>query len=167
MWPKWSAASGTSMPTISRTCTDVFGHQGDTLGRQFDAGEHMLGVERFRNRLAQWLRDGTGNALQQVVSQIHLEPGKALVAARFQPLAVDLRIVRFGGVGITADLVPELAAEHLIHGYAIGLAGEIPERHLDTADSAGLARMKPELLDLTGRLCPRCTGSDQGAGSST
>ena len=31
---------------------DVVGHQGDTLLRQFDAGEHMLRVERRRDRSA-------------------------------------------------------------------------------------------------------------------
>ena len=55
---------------------------------------------------------------------------------------------RFGGVAIAADLVAELAAEHLVDRHAVGFARQVPERHLDAADAAGLPRVAAELFDL-------------------
>ena len=142
MWPKWSAESGTSMPMISRTWRDVVGHHGDALVGDLDAGEHVLRVERLAIGLAQRPAERAGRVAEQVDPQIHLEPGEALVLAQLQALAVHLRIVRFGGVGVAADLVAELAAEHLVDRHVVGFAGQIPQRHLDAADAAGLPRVQ-------------------------
>src|ERR1017187_1330731 len=68
--------------------------------------------------------------------------------ASFEPLAEYLGIGRFGGVGVASDLVPELAAQHLVDGNVVGLSSQVPKRHLDGADAAALARLAAELLDL-------------------
>ena len=60
-----------------------------------------------------------------------------------------LRAVGRGGrVAVAEHLVAELAARQLIGRDAIGLAGQIHQRHFDAADAAGLAGVVAELLDL-------------------
>ena len=44
MCPKWSAASGTSMPTLLAHLRHIIGHQLDALVGDLDAGEHVLTV---------------------------------------------------------------------------------------------------------------------------
>ena len=94
------------------------------------------------------MRERARRAMQQVDAEIHLQPGEALLHAAFQALAVNFRVVRFSGVGVAADVVAKLSAKHLIHGHAISLASEVPQRHLNTAHAAGLTRIAAELFDL-------------------
>ena len=96
--------------------------------------------------------EGTGLTLQQVNADIHLEPGEALIAALFQSLAIDLRVMGLSGTGITTDLVAELAAEHLVNGNVVRFACQIPAGHLNAADAARLARITAKLLDLAKNL---------------
>src|SRR5471032_2855207 len=123
------------------------GHQLSALVRDFDAGEHVLGAPASGEVFARRIGEGARHILDEVDSQIHLQPGEALLLAQAQPLSVDLRVVRFGGVGVASDAVAELAAEHLVHGYVVDLAGDIPHRHFDGADAAALPRRAAELLD--------------------
>ena len=93
-----------------------------------------------------------GHVLEQVDAEVHLEPREPLFLARLQALAVDLGIVRLGGVGVAADLVAELAAEHLPHRYSVGLPGQVPQRHLDAAHASALPSVEAELFDLAENL---------------
>ena len=74
--------------------------------------------------------------------------GKALVHADLERLAHVRAGVLAADVGIAVDanLVAVFAAQHLINRNAIRLAGQIPQRDLDAADAAALARMIAELL---------------------
>jgi len=67
---------------------------------------------------AAW-RDHAFLTVENVDAEVHLEPGEALILAGLEALAIDLGVFRFGGVGIAADLVAELAAQHLIDGNAV------------------------------------------------
>ena len=81
--------------------------------------------------------------------KIHLQAREALFVMRFFSRSREhLRIVGLGRVGIAADLVAELAAEHLVGGHVVDLAGDIPQRHFDAADAAALPGVSAELLDL-------------------
>lgn len=101
------------------------------------------------------LTGGIGQRPLHVIEQLH--DGKvhlhdrvalflnALLQNRAHPLAVRLAVgVR---VAVDPDLIPELAAQQLICRNTIRLAGQIPQRHLNTADAAGLVRVIAELLD--------------------
>ena len=80
--------------------------------------------------------------------EVHLEEGEPEIHALLEPLAGlgAARLLRVG-VAIDAHLVAELAAEHLVDRNAIGLAGEVPKRDLDSRDAAALPPMAAELLD--------------------
>ena len=71
---------------------------------------------------------------------------RSIRSLSFRPCS--FAIVGLGRVGVEADAIAELAAEHLPARNAPGLAGEIHQRHLDAAHAAGLARVVAELLDL-------------------
>ena len=81
---------------------------------------------------------GAGRRLGRVV----------VVVEAVQPLAVDLGIVRFGGVSVAANTVAKLTAEHLVDRYIVSLARQVPQRHLNCANPAALPRVKSELFDL-------------------
>src|SRR5579864_3979589 len=83
-------------------------------------------------------------------AQIHLEPSETHDFLAFlHALRVDFRIFRLSGVGIDANLVAELAAAYQrVHGSVVNFSRNIPQRHFDSADSAALARVSAELLDL-------------------
>src|SRR5207342_2639853 len=80
--------------------------------------------------------------------QIHLEEREAERHALLEALA-GFGAARHDSVGIAIDahLFPKPAAEHLVDGDAIGLAGEIPQRDFDRRDAAALAAVPAELLD--------------------
>ncbi len=86
--------------------------------------------------------------LNQVDSEIHLQPGESLLHAILQPRAVNLGIFRFHRVGVDPDAIAEFSAHHLVHRHVVGFARQVPQRHLDPAHAAGLPRVKTELLDL-------------------
>ena len=57
---------------------------------------------------------------------------KPALHALLEALALrDLPSFMRVGVGVEADAVAELAAEHLVDGHAVGLAGQVPAGHLD------------------------------------
>src|SRR6266576_1531909 len=87
-------------------------------------------------------------------SQVHLEPRETHdVFALFQSLRIDFRILRLRGIGIDANLVAKLAAsDERVRGSVVDLTGDVPESHFDGANSAALARVSTELLDLAENL---------------
>ena len=90
-----------------------------------------------------------GNPLHQVDAHVHLQPGDAhLFLAGLQALGEDFRVVRFVGIGVDADAVAKLAAQHLVDGHVVHFAGNVPERLFDGHHAARLPPVKAELLDL-------------------
>ena len=90
-----------------------------------------------------------GNLLHQVDAHVHLQPGEAhLFLARLQALREDVRVLRFVGVGVDSDAVAKLAAQHLVDGHVVHLAGDVPEGLFDGHHAARLPPMKSELFDL-------------------
>src|SRR5262249_33131220 len=92
--------------------------------------------------------------------EILLQKRDALIHAGFQALAshqtvrmavlLEQLLARraFGRVGIETHAVAELATEHLISRYAVSLACQIPQRHLNAAHASGLPRGGAELFNL-------------------
>jgi len=118
-------------------------------GRVFKGKVHdVLDAIASGYRHTFWTRDRAGGVFEKINAEVHLQPGKPLLFAFLQALAVNFRIVRFGGIGIAANLVAKLAAEHLVNRNVIGFPGQIPQSHLNRAHSAGLARVAAKLLDL-------------------
>ena len=70
------------------------------------------------------------------------------------------------GVGIDADRVAPLAAQHLVDGNVVDLAGDVPQRHLHRAHSAGLARVAAKLRDLLEQVIDAAADSRRRCGSS-
>ncbi len=97
---------------------------------------------------ARRLHHRAGNSVEDVDAQIHLHPGQAHRLALFGAAAIFSGVHRLGGVGIDADLVAPFAAEHLVDRNVVDLAGDVPQRHLHCAHSAGLARVAAKLRDL-------------------
>ena len=131
-------------------------------------GEHMLLAGASAQIFAGGIRQRAGNVLDEVDTQVHFEPGETLLLALLEAIAVDVGIVRFGGVGVAADFVAELSAEHLIDGNVVSFARQIPQRHFDGADASALARVKSELLyfaenfvDVAGIFTQNATFEDQ------
>ena len=93
--------------------------------------------------------DGAGFIQQQPDAQIHFQEGKA----HFHPLFQRQTHVMAGvfsvhiGVAVDTHLVPELSAQHLVQGNAVGLTGQIPQGNFDTADAAALPGGAAELFD--------------------
>ena len=85
--------------------------------------------------------------LQQVDAEVLLQEREAAIHPRLQALALLLRILGLGRVGVEPHAIAELAAEHLPARDAAGLAGQIHQRHLDAAHAAGLSGGRAELLD--------------------
>ena len=127
---------------------DPVGKPGDALVGDGNPGERVhdpsaaagVGPGRHRERAR--------NVAQQVDPEILLQEGDAAVHPGFQHLALFLRRVPLRRVGVEADAIAELAAEHLPARHAPGLAGQIHHRHLDAAHAARLPRRRAELLDL-------------------
>ena len=148
MWPKWS------VPMRNLPCHDlahpphVVGHQLDALVRDFEAGEHVHRWIAIREGVALGVGDRAGNIPHQIDCHIHLQEGEALLDAPLQALAKHLGIAERRHVRINANPIAELAADHLVDRHVVGLAGQVPQRHLDPADPAGLAGVVPELFDL-------------------
>jgi hypothetical protein len=86
---------------------------------------------------------------QQADAHVHLEEGEPHLHALLERLAHGRAGVPAAhiGVAVDADLVAELAAEHLVDGHPIGLAGQVPEGELYGADAAALPGVVAELLD--------------------
>ena len=70
------------------------------------------------------------------------------VLALLQALRRNFGIVRFGGIAVDADLVAELAAQHLVNRDVVGFARQVPQRHFHSAHAAALPRVAAELFDL-------------------
>src|SRR5258708_29436662 len=121
------------MPTCSRTAATNSAIMAMPLSVNFETGKHVLGVEDVPLCQAQRMGERARRAVQQIDAEIHFQPGETFLLAPFQTLAVNFRVVRFGGIGVAADLVAKFAAEHLIYRHAISLAGEVPQRHLYAA----------------------------------
>ncbi len=100
-------------------------------------------------QIAQGRAQGARLVGDQVGAHIHLGPGKASSDAFLESLTHGARrVIALGvGVAIQPHAVAELAAQHLIDGHAVGLAGQIPQGHLDAADAASLPTVPAELLD--------------------
>ena len=90
-----------------------------------------------------------GLVLDQADADIHLQEGKAMFHALLERVAHlgAVGLAAHVGIAVDADFVAELAAQHLVNGHAEGLAGQIPERHLDAAHPAALAGVPAKLLD--------------------
>src|SRR5579885_2899305 len=84
----------------------------------------------------------------EINAEVHLEPGETLVAARLQALSVNLGVLRFRGVGIAPNAVPERTAKHLVDRNAIRLARKVPQCHFHRANAACLPGGTAELLNL-------------------
>src|SRR3954452_23893378 len=97
---------------------------------------------------------GAGSIRHHLDAQIHLEPGEAHdFFALLHSLGIDFGIFGFDGIRVNADLIAELAAsDKRVDGSVIDLSCNIPESHFDGADSAALAGMSSELLDLAKNL---------------
>ena len=76
---------------------------------------------------------------------IHVKP---IAMRSFARRPYSFGIQRLGGVGVDADRVAPLAAQHLVDGNVVDLARNIPQRHLHRAHAACLARAAAELGDL-------------------
>ncbi len=90
------------------------------------------------------------NVPELVDAKVHLEHGVAvLLNAHLQGFAhVQTRVLAVDvGIAVHADLVAELAAQHLIDRNAVGLARDIPQRKLHTANAARLTGLTAVLLD--------------------
>ncbi len=139
-------------------------HQIESLLRDLDAGERVVdlpvvttltGVLRAKlplsNRSPRMRVDQdpfTARARDQLDSEVHLERRVARVhAGLLHAPAEGVRVGRRGGIGVEADPVPVLAAQHLIHGDVVGLAGQVPQGGLHPGDAAALAAVVAELLD--------------------
>ena len=122
-------------------------HQLGAFFGDLDAGEHVLLAGAHGEFDAGGIGERAGDVLDEIDAEVHFEPGEALLFALLQALAVYLRVVRFGGVGVAADLIAKFAAEHLVNGDVVGFSGQIPEGHFDGADASALARMKAKLFD--------------------
>ena len=132
----------------------AFGHQAGVEGAVEGAGGGGAVVEVLELAL---LRAVEGDAL--------LDDGEALGEGE-HPLAILGIMLGRGaahghaeGAVVGADVVADLAAEELVDGDAGGLAGEIPQRHLDDADrravgleGAALADFQHHALDVGGVL---------------
>ena len=89
---------------------------------------------------------------QKTDAQVHLQQRVAALQALFQRKAHRLALGTVFGhvrvrVAVDAHLVPELAAEHVVHGDAIRLSRQVPEGDLDAAHAATLPAVEAELLD--------------------
>ncbi len=95
-----------------------------------------------------------GSIRDHLNAQIHFQPGDThLFFSFFHALGIDLGVIGFGCVGIDANLVAKLAAAHHgIYGRVVDLAGNVPQRHFDGANSSGLARRTAKLFDLAEKL---------------
>jgi hypothetical protein len=91
---------------------------------------------------------GTGQVLDQIDPDVHLEHGEAAAFSIKETLPHTLRIGLTRGVGVTPDAIPEPAADQGVRGHAVRLAGEVHQRHLDPADAAALPAVPAELFDL-------------------
>src|SRR5262249_45369598 len=96
---------------------------------------------------------------------------EAFLLARLQTLAEILRVMRFRGVRVAADLVANLAAEHLLHGHAISFAREIPQRHCDAPHTPPAWRESPpncwifrKILSRLQGFSPAAAFEEQGVG---
>ena len=90
-----------------------------------------------------------GILCHHVDAQVHLQPGEAhLFLAGLQALGEYQRVRRLFGVGVDADPVAELAAQHLVDGHAVDFAGDVPEGLFHRHHAARLPRVKAELFDL-------------------
>src|SRR5262249_40482554 len=116
---------------------------------EFNPREEMLLDAAAADRFADRIGDNARDIFHQVDPEVHLEPGEALLLALLQPLAVNDQIVRLRGIGVAADLVAKLTAERLGNRHAIRFARQVPQRHLNRTDAAGLPAVAAELFDLT------------------
>jgi len=85
---------------------------------------------------------------EAVDGDVDLHEREALLDAQLQALAEHRRVGRGRRVGIAADPVTELPAEHLVDRNVVGLARQVPQGHFNAGDAASLARVEAELLDL-------------------
>lgn len=101
-------------------------HRFDTLRRELDSCKHVRRIRALRDGDTLRTRYSAGNIFHQIDSQIHFEPGEALLFALLQAVAINVGIIGFSGIGIAANAVAKLAAKHLVDGNVVGFAGKIP-----------------------------------------
>ena len=90
-----------------------------------------------------------GHFTQQADTHIHFEEGEAhrhALLQRFAHRRAGVAPVQVR-VAVDAHLVAEFAAQHRVDRHAVGLACQVPQRHLDAAHTAALAAVIAELLD--------------------
>ena len=84
---------------------------------------------------------GAGYVVEDAEDEIELDKGEpqglALQGALY--VAFGRGLVGRGGIAIDAHLVAVLAAQKLVAGHAVGLAGQVPEGKLDAGHAAALA----------------------------
>jgi hypothetical protein len=85
---------------------------------------------------------------QRLDAHVHLEHGKAAGQPAQQLVAHGLAGRLVGRVAIHADGVAKLAAGQDVSRHAVGLAGQVHQRHLHRAHPAALARVVAKLFDL-------------------
>src|SRR6476661_6136908 len=93
---------------------------------------------------------GAGSIRHHLDAQVHLEPSEAHdFFALLHSLGIDFGIFGFDSICVNADLIAELSTSNeRVDGSVVNLSCNVPESHFDGADSASLAGMPSELLDL-------------------
>jgi len=132
--------------------SDDLGHARDALVRhaasesgtwRSPTADHAIVV--LRRRADQAVRDlgqDAGNHVELDEGQTHsLAPPDAL------DVRLRRRVSRSRRVGVDAHAVPVLAAQELVAGHVVDLADEIPQRQLDSRDTATLAAPVAKALD--------------------
>ena len=131
---------------------DSFTHQGDPFVRHLHAREHVNGAIALPQcGRARRCGQRSRNAAQHINADVHLEPREP-IGNPLSKRSANTCGRALAAICIDPHRIAELAAEHRIHRRVVGLAGKVPQCHLDAANTAGLARMKSELPDLAEHL---------------
>jgi hypothetical protein len=91
--------------------------------------------------------DGARLLGDEFQAEVHLEEGEPLVDTVLHAGRVLLRVLGLRGVGVEADLLAVGAAQERVHRYAVGLAGQVPQGHLDAGHATAAPAVAAELLD--------------------
>ena len=81
----------------------------------------------------------------RLIPQVHLQEGEAHFHPLLELLGESPLVRHRRRVGIQADAVAVLAAQHLVDGDAVRLARQVPQGHFDAGDAAALPAVVAEL----------------------
>jgi hypothetical protein len=107
-------------------CRNIFAKPVDALIGHLRRHERMGLLTQFPLALSRGLHDHARRVFDHVDAQIHLHPGDPHRLTFLGAPSILLRVVRLGRVRIDADLVPPLAAQHLVNRTVVDLAGNVP-----------------------------------------